>query len=122
KTDYNPMIINISSISSYAVSLNRAEYCLSKAGIGMLTEIFAAGLAQYNIPVHEVRPGIILTEMTKNVREKYEKLIAEGLLPIERLGTPEDVANAVSLLVSGKLSYSTGQIIDVDGGFHIRRL
>ena len=119
---YKPMIINISSISAYTVSLNRAEYCLSKAGITMLTEIFAAGLAQYNIPVHEVRPGIIFTEMTRAVKEKYEKLIAEGLIPIGRLGEPQDVANAVSLLVSGKLSYSTGQIIDVDGGFHIRRL
>ena len=88
----------------------------------MVTSLFADRLAEYGIPVHEIRPGIIRTDMTAKVEEKYDRLIAGGLLPIARWGTPEDVADAVAVLVSGQLSYSTGQILDVDGGFHIRRI
>lgn len=118
----NPSIINISSISADTVSVNRAEYCLSKAGTSMATQLFAVRLAEYGIPVFEIRPGIILTDMIAPVKEKYEKLIADGLTPIKRIGLPEDVANAVRVLASGQLTYSTGQVINVDGGLNIKRL
>jgi len=118
-----PVIINISSISAYTSSTMRGEYCISKAGIGMITALFADRLAEYGINVYEVRPGIIATDMTAGVKEKYDRLILEeGILPIRRWGTPEDVANAVSVLCSGKLSYATGEVINIDGGFHVRRL
>ena len=118
-----PMIINISSISAYTSSTARGEYCISKAGIGMMTALFADRLAEYGINVYEIRPGIIATDMTAGVKEKYDRLILEeGILPIKRWGTPEDVANVVSVLCSGKLAYSTGEVINVDGGFHVRRL
>lgn len=117
-----PMIINISSISAYTASTARGEYCISKAGVSMVTQLFADRLAEYGILVYEIRPGIIATDMTKGVQEKYDRLIQEGLLPIQRWGTPEDIAEAVSLCASGRLAYSTGQVINVDGGFHIRRL
>ena len=118
-----PMIINVSSISAYTASTARGEYCISKAGIGMLTALFADRLAEYGINVYEIRPGIIATDMTAGVKEKYDRLILEeGLLPIKRWGVPEDIGNAVSVLCSGKLAYSTGEIINVDGGFHVRRL
>ena len=116
------IIINISSMSAYTVSTNRGEYCISKAGISMMTQLYAAELAQYGIPVYEVRPGIIRTDMTGTVREKYDRLFSEGIAPISRWGEPEDVANAVLMLSSGFLSYSTGEIINVDGGIHIQRL
>lgn len=115
-------ICNISSMSEYTSSVNRGEYCISKAGIGMVTKLFADRLAEYGIMVNEVRPGIIATDMTDKVKGKYDALIDGGLLPVKRWGTPEDVANAVWTLCSGSLSYVTGQAIDVDGGFHIRRL
>ncbi len=115
-------IVNISSVSSYAVSTNRADYCISKAGVSMMTRLFADRLATHGTLVFEVRPGIIKTDMTKPVAEKYDRLIAEGLLPISRWGTPEDVARAVTGIVLGYHPYSTGSVIDVDGGFHIRRL
>ena len=118
-----PIIINVSSISAYTSSTARGEYCISKAGISMITALFADRLAEYGINVYEIRPGIIATEMTAAVKEKYDRLILEeSILPFKRWGTPEDVANAVSVLCSGKLAYSTGEIINVDGGFHIRRL
>jgi 3-oxoacyl-[acyl-carrier protein] reductase len=117
-----PVIINIASMSSYTSSTARAEYCISKAGISMVTTLFADRLAEYGIYVYEIRPGIIYTDMTKVVKEKYDRLIGEGLTPIKRWGYPEDIANAASLLCSGKLAYSTGEVINVDGGFHIRRL
>jgi len=117
-----PVIINIGSISSDTSSTNRGEYCISKAGMGMMTLLFADRLASSGIRVYEVRPGIIETDMTAGVREKYDQRIAAGLLPINRWGRPEDVARAVVALASGILSYSTGEIINVDGGFHIRRL
>jgi 3-oxoacyl-[acyl-carrier protein] reductase len=117
-----PVIINIGSISSDTSSTNRGEYCISKAGMGMMTLLFADRLASSGIRVYEVRPGIIETDMTAGVKEKYDKRIGEGLLPINRWGRPEDVARAVVALSSGILPYSTGEIINVDGGFHIRRL
>lgn len=120
--DYHPRIINISSVSAYAVSTERGEYCISKAGIAMITQLFAARLAEENIPVFEVRPGIIATDMTAVVHEKYEKAIADGLTPTKRFGTPADVASCVSVACSGALDFSTGQVLNADGGYHIRRL
>ncbi len=114
-------IVNISSMSAYTSSTNRGEYCISKAGVSMITKLFADRLAEYGIPVNEVRPGIIATDMTSKVQEKYDNLIGGGLLPISRWGTPEDIANAVYALCTC-LTYMTGQSLDVDGGFHIRRL
>ena len=115
-------IVNISSMSAYTSSVNRGEYCISKAGVSMITKLFADRLAEYGIPVNEVRPGIIATDMTSKVQEKYDNLISGGLLPIARWGTPGDIASAVYTLCSCALPYVTGQSIDVDGGFHIRRL
>ena len=115
-------ICNTSSLSAYTASVNRGEYCISKAGVSMITKLFAARLAEYGIPVNEVRPGIIATAMTSTVTEKYDNLIADGLLPIARWGEPEDIANMIYALCSGTLSYMTGNSIDVDGGFHLRRL
>jgi len=117
-----PVIINIGSMSAYTSSTNRGEYCLSKAGMGMMTALLADRLAEDGILVYEVRPGIIATDMTVKVKERYDRLIAEGLLPVRRWGTPEDVARAVVALADGVLPYSTGEIINVDGGFHLRRL
>ena len=115
-------IVNISSMSAYTSSTNRGEYCISKAGVSMITKLFADRLAEYGIMVNEIRPGIIATEMTSKVQEKYDRLIDGGLLPIKRWGKPEDIASAVYTLCSGALPYMTGQSLDVDGGFHIRRL
>lgn len=117
-----PKIINISSVSAYTSSTNRGEYCISKAGISMMTLLYADRLAEYGINVYEIRPGIICTDMTSVVKEKYDTLISNGLTPIKRWGHPKDVANAVSVLCCDKLSFSTGEVINVDGGFHIRRL
>ncbi len=119
---YNGAIVNISSMSAYTSSVSRGEYCISKAGVSMITKLFADKLSEFNITVNEVRPGIIRTGMTATVQEKYDKLIADGLLPLSRWGEPEDVAKAVRVLCCGDLAYTTGQSIDVDGGFHIRRL
>ena len=115
-------ICNISSLSAYTSSVSRGEYCISKAGVSMITKLFADRLAEYGIPVNEVRPGIIATGMTEKVKEKYDTLIAGGLLPIKRWGQPEDIAKAVFALCSGALPYVTGHSIDVDGGFHLQRL
>lgn len=115
-------IVNISSMSAYTSSTNRGEYCISKAGVSMVTTLFADRLAEYGITVNEIRPGIIATGMTAKVQEKYDNLINGGLLPIKRWGKPEDIAAAVWTLVNGSLPYVTGQSIDVDGGFHIQRL
>ena len=121
--EIKPKIVNIASISSYTSSPGRGEYCMSKAGVSMITKLFADRLAENNINVYEVRPGIIFTDMTKVVKDKYDKLIKEeGLTPIQRWGYPEDIANAVSVFCSGKLDFSTGEVINVDGGFHLRRL
>ena len=120
--DYTPRIVNIASMSAYTSSTNRGEYCISKAGISMVTKLFADRLAEYGIPVFEVRPGIILTDMTVGVKEKYEKLIADGVTPIRRFGQPKDVADCVMAAVGGRLDFATGQVLNADGGFHIRRL
>ena len=121
-TEQKGSIVNISSMSAYTSSVSRGEYCISKAGLSMVTTLFADRLAEYGITVNEVRPGIIATGMTSTVKEKYDNLIANGLLPIKRWGEPSDIANAVYTLCSGNLPYVTGQAINVDGGFHIHRL
>ena len=118
----NGTIVNISSLSAYTSSVSRGEYCISKAGVSMITKLFADRLAEYNITVNEVRPGIIHTGMTEKVQSKYDALIEGGLLPIKRWGEPEDVAKAVAAFCCGQFPYTTGQSFDVDGGFHIRRL
>jgi NAD(P)-dependent dehydrogenase (short-subunit alcohol dehydrogenase family) len=118
----DPMVINISSVSAYASSPNRAQYCIAKAGLSMMTMLYADRLAQHGIRVYEIRPGVIETDMTAKVKAKYDKLISEGLTPIARWGQPEDVAKAVAAIAQGRLPFSTGEVINVDGGFHIRRL
>jgi NAD(P)-dependent dehydrogenase (short-subunit alcohol dehydrogenase family) len=118
---YAPAIVNISSLSAYAISTNRGDYCISKAGLSMLTQLFALRLAEHGIRVYEVRPGVIDTDMTAVAKERYTQLIAEGLTPIPRWGTPEDVGKAVAALVTGSIPYSTGEVVNVDGGFHLRR-
>ncbi|MHC4641707.1 MAG: 3-ketoacyl-ACP reductase [Planctomycetota bacterium] len=115
-------IVNTGSISAYTSSPGRGEYCISKAGISMMTKLYADRLAEYNIGVFEISPGIIATDMTSAVKGKYDKLIAEGLTPIKRWGRPEDVAKAVGAIAEGRLDFSTGQVINVDGGFHLKRL
>ena len=120
--DYKPRIVNTGSMSAYTSSTSRGEYCISKAGLGMVTKLFADRLAAEGIPVFEVRPGIIDTDMTRVVHEKYDRLIQDGLLPIPRFGKPEDVAKMVLACASGLLDYSAGQVLDADGGFALRRL
>lgn len=120
--EYTPRIVSISSVSAYTSSTNRGEYCISKAGLSMVTSLFADRLAVYGIPVFEVRPGIIRTDMTAAVTEKYQRMIDGGLTPIARMGEPEDVAECVSAAASGKLDFATGQVLNADGGFHLRRL
>lgn len=126
KQDFNGRkrgtIIMIGSASSTVSSPNRAEYCMSKAGLSMLTKVYADRLAGDGILVHEVRPGVIDTDMTKVVHEKYSKMIEEGLFPIKRWGYPEDIADVVSLMCDDRYVYTTGNYIDVDGGFHIQRM
>lgn len=120
--EYTSRIVNIGSISAYVSSVSRGEYCISKAGVAMVTQLFADRLSEYGIPVFEIRPGIIDTDMTKIVHEKYERLIEGGLLPLKKFGQPEDVAKMVIACASGLLDYTTGQVLNADGGFHIRRL
>ena len=120
---FRPIIVNISSMSAYVSSTSRGEYCISKAGISMITTLFADKLAEFGICVYEIRPGIISTDMTSTVTDKYNKFIFEDEgLPIKKWGYPQDIANAVSVFCSGKLAYSTGEILNIDGGFHIRRI
>jgi len=118
----HPKIITISSISAIAVSTNRADYCMAKAALGMMTQLYAARLADHGIHVYEIRPGIIESDMTAPVREKYDKLFEDGLTPIRRWGTPADVGRAVVALASDAFPYTTGEVLHVDGGYHIRRL
>lgn len=120
--EYSPYIINISSINRYTASVSRGEYSLSKAGMTMMTKLFAVRLAEYMIPVFEISPGIIDTPLTKPIHDKYDKLIKEGLAPMKRWGQPIDIAKPVVAIVSGLLPFSTGTVIDIDGGFHIHRL
>jgi len=116
------VIVNVSSCSATVSSTSRGEYCVSKAGVSMLTTLFADRLAPEGILVNEVRPGVIATDMTSTVQAKYDKLFADGVFPIARWGQPEDVANAVSVFCSDRISYTTGNYLDIDGGFHIQRL
>ena len=115
-------IVNISSISAYAVSSNRADYCIAKAAMGMMTSLFADRLAEYPLRVYEVCPGIIASDMTEPVKAKYDQLIADGLTPIRRWGTPDDVARVIATLAGDTFDFCTGNQFHVDGGFHIRRL
>jgi NAD(P)-dependent dehydrogenase (short-subunit alcohol dehydrogenase family) len=118
----HPTIVNISSLSSYTASINRGDYCISKAGLSMMTQLYAVRLAEHGIRVFEVRPGIIETDMTAAVRDRYTSLIAEGLTPIRRWGTPTDIGQAVAALATGTIPFSTGDVLHIDGGFHLRRL
>ncbi len=120
--EFKGSIITISSVSAETVSVNRGEYCISKAGLGMVTQLFAVRLGDFDIPVYEVRPGIIKTDMTAGVQEKYDRLFAEGIAVQKRWGLPEDVGRAVVSLAKGNFPYSTGQVIVVDGGLSIPRL
>ncbi len=120
--DWGPRIVNIGSMSADTASVSRGEYCISKAGVGMVTQLFAARLAPEGIPVFEVRPGIVDTDMTRGVHEKYDALIRDGLLPVARFGQPGDVARMVLACAQGLLDYSAGLVLDCDGGFHLRRL
>lgn len=120
--NYSPAIVNITSVSAYAASPERGDYCVSKAGLSMMTKLYAARLAREGIRVYEIRPGVISTDMTAGVKEKYDRLIGAGLTPIQRWGTPEDVGRAVAAIATDLLPFSTGEVINVDGGFHLRRL
>ena len=115
-------IVNISSCSAYTSSVSRGEYCISKAGLSMVTKLFADRLSGENIIVNEICPGIIATDMTAKVKDKYDRLIGDGLVPMGRWGQPEDIAKAVVALCDGTLSYMTGESLILDGGMHIRRL
>jgi 3-oxoacyl-[acyl-carrier protein] reductase len=115
-------IVNITSISAFTASVNRGDYCIAKAGLAMMTKLYAARLASEGIGVFEIQPGVIETDMTGPVKEKYDKMFAEGLTPINRWGQPSDIGKAVVAVMQGLLPYSTGQVIHVDGGFHLRRL
>ena len=115
-------LIFVSSISAYLASVNRGEYCISKAGLAMVTKLWASRLASDGIQVFEIRPGIMATDMTAGVKEKYDKLIAEGLVPQKRWGTGEDVGQAVTGLLQGSFPFSTGDVFNVDGGMHLQRL
>jgi len=122
RTDDWMCIVNISSNSAYTASVSRGDYCISKAGVSMATKLWAVRLAEYGIGVYEIRPGIIATDMTSPVKAKYDRLIAEGLTPIRRWGEPADVAEAVAACALGQMKFSTGEVINVDGGFHLRSL
>ncbi len=121
-TDYTPRVIFISSISSRVASISRAEYCVSKAGLSMTAQCFAVALAPYGINVYDLQPGLTYTDMTSAVREKYDRLIEQGLLLTKRWGTPEDVGRAVVALAEGYLDYSTGAVIEIGGGLSVPRL
>jgi 3-oxoacyl-[acyl-carrier protein] reductase len=115
-------LIFVSSISAYLASLNRGEYCISKAGLAMVTQLWAARLATDGVQVFELRPGVMATDMTAGVKEKYDRLIAEGLVPQKRWGTAEDVGLAVVGLLKGFFPFSTGDVLNIDGGIHLQRL
>ena len=116
------VIVNIGSCSATVASISRGEYCMSKAALGMATKLFAVKMAEFGVNVYEIRPGVIATDMTSVVKEKYDKLIAEGLTLQPRWGYPEDIAKAVAMLLCGDLGYSTGQVINIGGGMDIERL
>jgi len=120
--DFSCCIINISSISATVASVNRGEYCISKAGIVMATRLWAVRLAEYDIPVYEIRPGLIRTDMTAGVQEKYDRMLEGGLCLQKRWGVPSDVGKVAVALATGSMPYSTGQVVMVDGGMTINRL
>jgi NAD(P)-dependent dehydrogenase (short-subunit alcohol dehydrogenase family) len=119
---YRGEIVNVSSVSATEASINRGDYCISKAGVAMATQLWAHRLAEFGIAVYEVRPGIITTDMTAPVKEKYDRLIANGLTVENRWGTPEDIGRAVAMLARGELTYATGNVLHIDGGLTLRRL
>ncbi|NOT62444.1 MAG: 3-ketoacyl-ACP reductase [Acidobacteria bacterium] len=122
-TDFGlPRIVTITSISAYTASVNRGDYCVAKAGLAMMTALYAARLAEHGINVYEVRPGVIETDMTAGVKEKYDGLIAQGAWPLRRWGKPEDIGRAVAAIARGDFPFSTGEVFNVDGGFHLRTL
>ena len=116
------VIVNIGSCSATVASISRGEYCISKAGIGMMTKLFAVKMAEFGVNVYEIRPGVISSDMTSTVKAKYDKLIAEGLTLQPRWGEPSDIGKAVAMLLRGDLAYSTGTVIDIGGGMEIARL
>lgn len=120
--DFPRAIINVTSISAYTVSTNRGDYCIAKAGLAMMTKLYATRLAEYGINVFEIQPGVIETDMTGPVKEKYDKLFAEGLTPINRWGQPSDIGKCVVAVARGGFPYSTAQVFNVDGGFHLHIL
>ena len=115
-------VVNITSISAFTASINRGDYCIAKAGLAMMTQLYAVRLAEFGIGVFEVQPGVIETDMTAPVKAKYDVLFAKGLAPINRWGQPSDVGKCVTAVALGLFPYSTGQVFHVDGGFHIRTL
>ena len=117
-----PRIVTVTSVSAYTASVNRGDYCVAKAGLAMMTALYAARLAEYGVNVYEVRPGVIATDMTEGVKEKYDRMIDQGAWPIRRWGQPEDVGRAVAAIARGDFPYSTGEVINIDGGFHLRTL
>lgn len=121
-SNYKGCIITISSISSHVASINRGEYCIAKAGLSMMTKLFAIRMGEYGIPVYEVQPGIIATDMTAKIKEKYDALFKDGIAIENRWGYPEDVAKAVATLAKGEIPYATGQVLTIDGGLTIERL
>lgn len=121
-SSFHGCIVNVSSVSATAASVNRGDYCISKAGVAMASKLWAARLAEFGIDVYEVRPGIIATDMTSGVKEKYDKLIGEGLTVEKRWGTPADVGRAVAALARSDLPYATGQVLHIDGGLTLQRL
>jgi 3-oxoacyl-[acyl-carrier protein] reductase len=121
-TGFQGCVINVSSVSSTVASTSRGDYCISKAGVSMATKLWAARMGEFGVPVYEIRPGVIKTDMTAPVQAKYDKLIAEGLFVQARWGLPEDVGRAAAMLARGDLAYSTGQVLMVDGGMTLQRL
>ncbi len=120
--NFHGVIVNVSSVSATEASINRGDYCISKAGISMATQLWAHRLAEFGIAVYEIRPGIITTDMTAPVKEKYDRLFANGLTVENRWGEPEDVGRAVAMLARGELTYATGNVLHIDGGLTLRRL
>ncbi|MBK6284497.1 MAG: 3-ketoacyl-ACP reductase [Draconibacterium sp.] len=120
--EFSGCIINVSSVSATVASVNRGEYCISKAGIAMATKLWAARLGEFDIPVYEIQPGVIKTDMTAGVTDKYDKLFEQGISIQKRWGTPEDVGKVAAAMATGMLPYSTGQVVVVDGGMTIQRL
>ena len=120
--DYQPKVVTVSSISAYTASVNRGDYCMAKAGLRMMTQLFAVRLAEFGIHTYEICPGIIETDMTSGVKAKYDKLIGDGLTPIKRWGSPDDIGKAVLAIAQGDFPFSTGEVFNLDGGFHLRTL